>query len=190
MKVLVIGGTLFIGQQLVEELLKAGHEVAVLHRKPKHDSAGGCENIMADRNDAERVREALSGRRFEVVFDNVYDWERGTTAAQVEATVRAVGDRIIALHLHVQRGRLWRRPEPQGERPAGAGLSSRSVRPQQGHHRADAVPHARAAAGLPVVTFRPPFVYGPRQSVLPRSSSSGTGCAPAGRSSSPATATA
>ena len=39
MKVLVIGGTLFIGKLLVEELLKEGHDVAVLHRKPKHDFA-------------------------------------------------------------------------------------------------------------------------------------------------------
>ncbi len=30
MKVLVIGGTLFIGKLLVEELLKQGHDVAVL----------------------------------------------------------------------------------------------------------------------------------------------------------------
>ncbi len=91
MKVLVIGGTLFIGRLLVEELVKAGHEVTVLHRKPKHDLGRRVENIMADRNDAESVREALSTRRFEVVFDNVYDWERGTTAAQVEATVQGRG---------------------------------------------------------------------------------------------------
>src|ERR1039458_6996937 len=94
MKVLVIGGTLFIGRSLVEELVKAGHDVAVLHRKPKHDFGRRVENMVADRNDAESVREALSGRRFEVVFDNVYDWERGTTAAQVEATVQACGGRL------------------------------------------------------------------------------------------------
>ncbi len=88
MKVLVIGGTLFIGRLLVEELVKGGHDVAILHRKPKHDYGRRVENIMADRNDAESLREALSGRRFEVVFDNAYDWERGTTAAQVEATVQ------------------------------------------------------------------------------------------------------
>ena len=32
MKVLVIGGTMFIGRLLVSELLKEGHDVAVLHR--------------------------------------------------------------------------------------------------------------------------------------------------------------
>ena len=75
MKVLVIGGTLFIGKLLVEELLKEDHDVAVLHRKPKHELGRRVENLMADRNDPDSLREALSGRRFEVVFDNVYDWE-------------------------------------------------------------------------------------------------------------------
>ena len=111
MKVLVIGGTLFIGRHLVDELVKAGHDVAVLHRKPKHDFGTRVENLQADRNDAAAVQRSLAGRRFDVVFDNVYDWERGTTAAQVEATVRACGDRLTPLYFHVQRGRLRRRPE-------------------------------------------------------------------------------
>src|ERR1035437_6399409 len=94
MRVLVIGGTLFIGRALVEELVKRGHEVTVLHRKPKHDFGRRVDNIMADRNDVEAVRAALSTRRFDVVFDNVYDWERGPAAEQVEAAVRACGDRL------------------------------------------------------------------------------------------------
>jgi 2'-hydroxyisoflavone reductase len=71
MKVLVIGGTLFIGRLLVEELVKGGHDVTVLHRKPKHEFGKRVDNIMADRNDAEAMKEALSTRRFDVVFDNV-----------------------------------------------------------------------------------------------------------------------
>ena len=42
MKVLVIGGTLFIGKLLVEELLKEGHDIAVLHRKPKQIGRASC----------------------------------------------------------------------------------------------------------------------------------------------------
>ena len=59
MKVLVIGGTLFIGRLLVEELVKGGHDVTVLHRKPKHDFGKRVDNIMADRNDAEAMKDAL-----------------------------------------------------------------------------------------------------------------------------------
>ena len=160
MKVLVIGGTLFIGKLLVEELLKGDHDVAVLHRKPKHDLVRRVENIMADRNDADSLREALAGRRFEVVFDNVYDWERGTTAAQVEATVRACGDRI-SRYLFMSSVAAY-----------GDGLNHKESDPlAPGYHPDAYVSHKatterilfrmRAQKGFPVVTFRPPFVYGP-----------------------------
>ena len=157
---MVIGGTLFIGRLLVEELVKAGHEVAVLHRKPKHDYGRKVENIMADRNDVDSLREALSGRRFEVVFDNAYDWERGTTAAQVEATVKLVGDRI-SRYIFLSSVAAY-----------GDGLNHKESDPLAPDYHVD--PYVRHKAtterllfrmhshtGLPVVTFRPPFVYGP-----------------------------
>src|ERR1017187_2590614 len=159
MKVLVIGGTLFIGRSLVEELVKAGHDVAVLHRKPKHDFGRRVENLVADRNDGEAVREALSTRRFDVVFDNVYDWERGTTAAQVEATVRACGDRL-SRYIFMSSVAAY-----------GDGLNHKESDPlAPDSHAAPYVSHKattermlfrmRRQTGLPLVTFRPPFVYG------------------------------
>jgi nucleoside-diphosphate-sugar epimerase len=159
MKVLVIGGTLFIGRLLVDELVKEGHDVAILHRKPKHDFGRRVENIMADRNDAAEVREALSGRRFEVVFDNVYDFERGTTAAQVEATVRACGSRI-SRYIFLSSVASY-----------GDGLNHKESDPlAPDYHPEPYVRHKatterllfrmHSRSGLPVVTFRPPFVYG------------------------------
>jgi nucleoside-diphosphate-sugar epimerase len=87
---LVIGGTGFIGRALVKELLNAGHSVTLLHRRAKHDLGRRVKNIQADRNDGASMRGALAGKAFELVFDNVYDWERGTTAGHVESTARAV----------------------------------------------------------------------------------------------------
>ena len=46
MNCLVIGGTQFIGRHLVAELLKAGHAVTVLHRKPKHDLGRRVKNLV------------------------------------------------------------------------------------------------------------------------------------------------
>ena len=160
MKVLVIGGTLFIGRQLVEELVKGGHEVSILHRRPKHDFGRKVENVMADRNDADAVRQALSTRRFEVIFDNVYDWERGTTAEQVEAAVRAAGDR------------LQRYVFLSSVAAYGDGLNHKESDPLASGYHPDAYVRNKATTerllfrmhtqhGLPVVTFRPPFVYGP-----------------------------
>ena len=48
MRILVISGTLFIGRALVKELVKAGHQVSVLHRKPEHDMGKQVGNLMAD----------------------------------------------------------------------------------------------------------------------------------------------
>jgi len=160
MKVLVIGGTLFIGRALVEELLKGGHDVAVLHRQPKHDLARRVENIMADRNDAESLQEALSGRRFQVVFDNVYDWERGTTVEQVQATVKACGDRVTR-YIFLSSVAAY-----------GDGLNHKESDPLAPDYHAQAYVRHKATTermlfrrhsqkGLPVVTFRPVFVYGP-----------------------------
>ena len=82
---------------LVAELLKAGHDVAVLHRRAASTISGKkVGNIVADRNDPQAMKRALAGKKFDVVFDNVYDWERGTTAAQVEATARAVSATIFS----------------------------------------------------------------------------------------------
>jgi 2'-hydroxyisoflavone reductase len=161
MKVLVIGGTLFIGRQLVDELVKEGHSVSILHRKPKHDFGRRVENIMADRNDADSMREALYGRRFEVVYDNAYDWEHGTTAAQVEATVRVLAGERLSRYIFMSSVAAY-----------GDGLNHKESDPLAPDYHSD--PYVRhkatserllfrmhAQSGLPVVTFRPPFVYGP-----------------------------
>ena len=160
MRVLVIGGTLFIGRALVNELVKAGHEVSILHRKPEHDLGKKIANVQADRNDAESLRSALAGKSFDAIFDNVYDWERGTTAAQVEATARLAGDR------------LQRYVFMSSVAAYGDGLN---------HHEGDALvpddyPDAYARdkamservlfrmhqrSKFPAVTLRPAFVYGP-----------------------------
>ncbi len=160
MKVLVIGGTLFIGRQLVKELCDAGHDVAVLHRKPAHGLPRRVENLMADRNDGEAVRQVLEGRRFEVVYDNVYDWERGTTALQVQATVQACGDRL-ARYIFMSSVAAY-----------GDGLNHYEGDALAPDNHPDAYVRNKAMSermlfrlhqrhGLPVVTFRPPFIYGP-----------------------------
>ncbi len=159
MKVLVIGGTTFVGKLLVPQLVKAGHEVTLLHRRNKHSFGKKVGNLQADRNDPEAVKKALAGQKFEAVYDNVYDWERGTSVVHVEGTLRALDDRL-------QRYIFLSSVAAYGD-----GLN---------HHEADALapddhpdPYVRHKAmtermlfrmyhrhRLPVVTLRPPFIYG------------------------------
>lgn len=161
-RVLVIGGTLFIGRLLVAELLKAGHEVTVLHRKPKHEFGKRVANLEADRNNPESLKAALLGRQFDIVYDNAYDWEHGTTAVHVEGTAK----------LLAATGRLQRYVFMSSVAAYGDGLN---------HHEGDALapddhPDAyvrnkamserilfrmHQRSHFPVVTIRPPFIYGP-----------------------------
>ena len=84
-RALVIGGTLFIGRALVEQLLARGDEVVIMHRGSGTPFDGRVGELRCDRNDVAAVRVALKDSRFDVVYDNVYDWQRGTTADQVSA---------------------------------------------------------------------------------------------------------
>jgi 2'-hydroxyisoflavone reductase len=160
MNCLVIGGTQFIGRLLVAELLKAGHSVTVLHRKPKHNLGRRVKNIMADRNRPQEMKAALAGKTFDVVFDNVYDWERGTTAAHVEGTVRAIHGpihRYIFMSSVAAYGDGLNHHEGDALAPDDA--PDLYVRNKAMSERALFRLHQRI--GLPVVTLRPPFVYGP-----------------------------
>jgi len=161
MDVLVIGGTLFIGRLLVKELVRKGHSVTVLHRKPKHDLSRHVASIRADRNDGPALHAALAGKHFDVVFDNVYDWQHGTTAAQVEATVQSCGDhleRYIFMSSVAAYGDGLNHHE--GDALAAEDHPDAYIRNKANSERLLFRMHA--GSGLPAVTLRPPFIYGPR----------------------------
>ena len=160
MKVLVIGGTLFIGRSLVASLLKAEHEVTILHRRPGHELGKRVREIIADRNDPPALQSALIGHKFDIVYDNVYDWHRGTTAAQVEATARACGDRLqryIYMSSVAAYGDGLNHHE--GDALAPDNHPDSYVRNKAMSERALFRMHQRN--GFPVVTLRPPYLYGP-----------------------------
>ncbi|HUS07955.1 MAG TPA: NAD-dependent epimerase/dehydratase family protein [Bryobacteraceae bacterium] len=161
MKVLVIGGTLFIGRGIVASLLKEEHEVTILHRKAGHNLGKKVREILADRNDPESLREALAGKHFDVVFDNVYDWERGTTAAQVEATAKAVSEKKLARYVFMSSVAAYGDGlnHHEGDALAPDNHSDSYVRNKAMSERTLFRFHQRN--GLPVVTIRPPYIYGP-----------------------------
>ena len=161
MNALVIGGTLFIGRHLVDALHAAGHDVTILHRNPNSALPAGAQSLIADRNDSESVRPALAGRSFDAVFDNVYDWQRGTTAAQVEATARAVSSDRLRVYVFMSSVAAY-----------GSGLDHDEDDPLAPADDPDSYVRNKAASertlfrmhkqeGFPVVTLRPPFIYGP-----------------------------
>jgi nucleoside-diphosphate-sugar epimerase len=162
MRILVIGGTLFIGRAIVERLVTRGHDVTVLHRRGDHDLGPQVRNIQADRSDLAAVSRHIRDGGFDAVFDTAYDWQNGTTAEQVEATARSCGtglQRYVFMSSIAAYG-------PGLDHRESARLVPDDFPVPYAQHKASserALLRLHAQAGLPVTTFRPPFVHGPRQ---------------------------
>jgi len=159
-RVLVIGGTLFIGRALVEQLLERGDEVVIMHRGKETPYGDRVDEIRCDRNDLSAVRAALAGRRFDVVYDNVYDWQRGTTSEQVTAAAMAVAD---GLQRYVFTSSIAVYP-PGGEYDENDPLVPPDHPDAYGRQKAESerlLFKLQQRNGIPVATLRPAFIYGP-----------------------------
>ncbi|HEU4618537.1 MAG TPA: NAD-dependent epimerase/dehydratase family protein [Gammaproteobacteria bacterium] len=162
MRVLVIGGTLFIGREIVRRLLARGHDVTVLHRRAEHDLGPEVRNLQADRGDTAKVSALLRAERFEGVVDVAYDWQKGTTAADVEAAARSCGD---ALERYVFISSIAAYGPGLGHRESDELVPDDDPRAYAGNKAATErmLFRLHEAHGFPAVTFRPPYVHGPRQ---------------------------
>jgi nucleoside-diphosphate-sugar epimerase len=108
-RVLVIGGTRFVGYLFTWRLLAQGHRVTLLHRGTAPDPFGDrIERLRADRTGAEFGR-LLAGRDFDVSVDfAAYTGEDGRQAAQVLAG-------RVGHHVVVSTGQVYlvREPRPR-----------------------------------------------------------------------------
>lgn len=160
MRVLVIGGTQFIGKHLVAALCKAGHEVSVLHRRDHHDLGKKVVNLQADRNDMKQVCDVLTGKCFDAVYDLAYDWERGTPASSVEQIAKLLNGSICR-YIFISSVSAYGDGlnHHEGDALADDDHPNRYIRDKARSERALFRLHQRH--GVPVVTLRPPYVYGP-----------------------------
>jgi 2'-hydroxyisoflavone reductase len=84
LKLLIIGGTRFLGRHLVTEALERGHEVTLFNRGNHPPPSDAVENIKGDRNNDSDL-EKLKGRRWDVVID---------TSGQLPRSVRAIAESL------------------------------------------------------------------------------------------------
>jgi nucleoside-diphosphate-sugar epimerase len=69
MRILIVGGTRFVGRAIAEAALAGGHDVTLLHRgKTMPQSLAEAEHILVDR-DGDQLVDALAGRTFDATVD-------------------------------------------------------------------------------------------------------------------------
>ncbi len=70
MKILVIGGSRFIGKALVEQLISENQDVTVANRHGISESQKEyVQSLLLDRNNFQNLKEVLKNRHFDIVYD-------------------------------------------------------------------------------------------------------------------------
>jgi 2'-hydroxyisoflavone reductase len=86
MKVLILGGTRFLGKALVEEALKRGHEITLFNRGTNKETFPEVEQLIGNRdNDVTQ----LENRKWDVVMDTC-----GFAPHQIKKIAAVLGDNI------------------------------------------------------------------------------------------------
>ncbi|MFI9382976.1 NAD-dependent epimerase/dehydratase family protein [Kutzneria sp. NPDC052558] len=78
MRLLVLGGTVFVGHTVAAEALRRGHEVVCAARGTSGEAPAGARLVRVDRNEPDGLA-ALAGERFDAVVDVAtvsYPWVR------------------------------------------------------------------------------------------------------------------
>jgi nucleoside-diphosphate-sugar epimerase len=179
MKILLIGGTGFIGPSTVKALQQAGHHVTVFHRG-KTIAPAGAEEILGDRQSLQDHQPEFRQQKFDVVVDFVLS--SGRQAQQLMDTFRSITGRVVALSsMDVYRAwGVFYNTEPGGlqELPLiedSELRTSRNTYPPESLKRArsvygwideeyDKVPVEQAVLSdskLPGTILRLPMIYGP-----------------------------
>ena len=168
MRTLVLGGSIFVGRHLVQELRRQGHEVAVLNRgQTPVEHPPEVERIVCDRRDHDAVRRTLADTTFDAVFDvSAY------VADDVSVTIETFRDRV-AHYVFTSTSAVFRRSHyvPLDEE------SELDRRPQANPYTAgkvaceDRLMAAHREFGFPATIIRPNYVYGPHNPLVDREAS-------------------
>ncbi|MEU8802462.1 NAD-dependent epimerase/dehydratase family protein [Spirillospora sp. NPDC048819] len=106
MKLLMLGGTEFVGRAVTEDALARGWDVTVFHRG-RHEPPLGVDSLHGDRT-AEDGLKALSGGQWDAVVDT---WSGAPSA--VRDTARLLDGRV-ARYAYISSRSVYRYPTPAG----------------------------------------------------------------------------
>jgi nucleoside-diphosphate-sugar epimerase len=72
MKILVLGGTRYVGKLLVLKLLLEGHNIVVLNRgNNKVDFGANVDRIYCNRSERNQMERILVNKHFDIIYDNI-----------------------------------------------------------------------------------------------------------------------
>ncbi|MGA3214696.1 MAG: NAD-dependent epimerase/dehydratase family protein [Acidimicrobiales bacterium] len=156
MKVLILGGTRFLGLRVCRLLEASGVEVTVLHRGVTGAPGPGTRSITGDRSQPDGLA-GLGDARFEAVLDLSGYFSDWTRAASETLTGR------VAHYVFVSSGAVYR-PSPELPWPESTLLGPNPIWGRYGEEKVASEKllwEAQAQGRYAVTCFRFPFILGP-----------------------------
>lgn len=150
MRILIMGGTRFIGVYLTKILVEQGHEVVLFNRGNKPAPVAGITQIQGDRTDANQLKEKLAAEKFDAIFDN-NGRELSDTKPLVEIFQGKVQHFVYmsSAGVYLKSDQL---PHIEGD----------ATDPKSRHLGKFETESYLQEAGLPWTSIRPTYIYGPQ----------------------------
>ncbi len=150
MRILIMGGTRFIGVYLTKVLVEQGHEVVLFNRGNHPAPVEGVEQIQGDRKDAAQLKEKLKGESFDAIFDN-----NGRELSDTKPLVEIFNGKVQHF-VYVSSAGVYLKSD-QMPHVEGDAVDPNSR--HKGKHHTEAY---LAESGIPWTSIRPVYIYGPQ----------------------------
>ena len=150
MRILMMGGTRFIGVYLTKVLVQQGHEVVLFNRGNHPSPVEEVKQIKGDRKDAAQLKEKLSGESFDAIFDN-----NGRELSDTQPLVEIFNGKLKHF-VYVSSAGVYL-PTTQMPHREGDPVDPNSR--HKGKHHTEAY---LAESGIPWTSVRPCYIYGPQ----------------------------
>ncbi len=158
MRILVLGGTRFVGRHVVEVALARGHDVVLLHRGGKEEPFPDAEHLHADRDTGLDV---LAGRVFDATIDVSAYFPR-----QVQQVADVLGD-AAGRYVVISSTSVYSQPDAPGFDESSPIVAAASYDVDEitdttyGPLKVAVEEAARARFGDRATVVRPTYVIGP-----------------------------
>jgi nucleoside-diphosphate-sugar epimerase len=150
MRVLVMGGTRFIGVSLTRLLVQQGHDVVLFNRGNQPAPVSNVGQIHGDRKDAADLKAKLAGETFDAIFDN-----NGRERSDTQPLVELFGDRVQHF-IYVSSAGVYMKSDQMPH------VEGDAVDPNSRHKGKFQTEAYLAEQSVPFTSVRPVYIYGPQ----------------------------
>jgi len=149
MRILIMGGTRFIGVYLTKALVEQGHEVVLFNRGKKAAPVEGIQQIHGDRQNIEQLKEKLKEEQFDVIYDN-----NGRELSDTKPLVELFKDQVKHF-VYVSSAGVYLKSDQMPH------VEGDAVDPNSRHKGKFETEAYLAESGVPWTAIRPVYIYGP-----------------------------